>query len=114
MATHLTRKEVESLQRRMNEFVKYYLDGIGPIMVDGKLGPSTNGRITTCKWYLGYDSKQGRRGLNAEPDMNFRSRLWHPKTLRYTTPARLARGVARRRKQRRDYKKSHHQGNQNK
>lgn len=102
--------EIKTLQHRMNEFVKIYLDGLGPILVDGKLGPSTQGRIRTIKWYLGYlppkGSKGGSNSLDPTPDHDFRSRLWHPKSLRYSTPARLARAARRRVEQRKRAKEN--------
>lgn len=96
----MTREETKSLQRRMNAFVKIYLEGLGPILVDGELGQSTQGRIRTIKWYLGYQvpkgSKGGSNSLDPTPDNDFRSRLWHPKSLLYSTPVRLARAASRR------------------
>lgn len=92
--------DIKDLQRRMNRFVQLYLRGLGPILVDGKMGPSTEGRIRTIKWYLGYTvpkgSKGGSNSLSADPDKDFRQRLWHPRRRKYSTATRIARGAARR------------------
>lgn len=102
----MTKNEIKSLQHRMNVFVKTYLDGLGPIRVDGELGPSTRGRIRTIKYYLGYLTPQGSNHLSSDPNHVFRSRLWHPKNVRYSTPARLARAAKRRIAQRRKARKN--------
>lgn len=108
--------DIKSLQQRMNEFVKIYLDGLGPILVDGKLGPSTQGRIRTCKWYLGYlppkGSKGGSNSLDATPDHDFRQRLWHPKNPLYSSPARLSRAAKRRVAQRKRAKDNENKAKQ--
>jgi len=79
----------------MNLFVKRYLYGLGAILEDGRLGPHTNGRIRTCKYYLGY-----LKPINATINMDFRQRIWHPKSVRYSSPHRLYRAGRRRVKQR--------------
>ena len=94
--------DIRSLQKGMNLFVAKYLDGIGPVLVDGKTGKATKGRIRTIKFYLGYD-----RPINGVVNNDFRQRLWHPKDVRYSTPARLARAAARRIKQRKQWKANH-------
>lgn len=92
------------LQEGLNVFTRRYLDGIAPIRVDGKKGVATRSRIKLVKYYLGY--QRPIAGYNSQVDHAFRSRLWHPKNPRYSTPARIARGMARRSKQRRDWKKN--------
>jgi hypothetical protein len=98
----MTRAEVRQLQEGLNHFVAKFLRGLGPLHVDGKMGQHTEGRIRTVKFYLGYtcDKGHGSECLSPKVDLAFRQRMWHPKTLRYSTPARVARGMARRRKQR--------------
>jgi hypothetical protein len=97
----LSKSEVELIQRNMNAFCKKLLRGIGPIMVDGKLGPSTYGRVRTCKFYLGY-----KRPINGSINMDFRKRLRHPKSVRYSSAARVHRGINRRIAQRKHAKKN--------
>jgi len=96
MTAALNRREIEYIQHNMNAFAKRYLHGVGPILCDGKLGPSTYGRVRTCKYYLGY-----MRPINGHIDMNFRKRLRHPKSVRYSTAVRIHRGMSRRITQRR-------------
>lgn len=104
----MTRDEIKHLQHGMNIFVKKYLRGLGPILEDGKLGLSTNGRIRTCKYYLGY-----LKPINAEINMDFRQRLYHPKTRKYSSYKRIRRGMERRTKQRRLNKKNDHAAKKN-
>lgn len=91
----MTRDEIRHLQHGMNIFVKKYMHGLGPILEDGKIGQATNGRIRTCKYYLGY-----LKPINAEINMDFRQRLYHPKTRKYSTYKRIRRGMERRIRQR--------------
>lgn len=92
----MTSWQIKSLQQGLNLFARRYLKGLNDIMVDGDLGLSTRGRIRTVKYYLGYEGK-----LNSTPNHAFRQRLWHPKDTKYSTASRIARGSARRIKQRR-------------
>src|SRR3954449_7908289 len=101
MATALSHKEIKSVQHGCNVFVKRYLRGLGPIMEDGKLGPSTYGRVRTIKFYLGY-----KRPINAHIDMHFRQRLWHPKSVKYSSVRRVRRGMERRMAQRKHAKRN--------
>jgi len=104
----MTRDEIKHLQHGMNIFVKKYLRGLSSIREDGKLGPATNGRVRTCKYYLGY-----LKPINAEINMDFRQRLYHPNARKYSTYKRVRRGQERRIKQRRLNKKNDHAGNKN-
>jgi hypothetical protein len=97
----MSKKEIIALQKGLNSFTRKYLRGLGPIHVDGVLGDSTRGRIRTIKYYLGYTIPKGEDSLSSDPDFNFRQRLYHPRNPKYSTPERIARGAARRRKQRR-------------
>jgi hypothetical protein len=81
----MTKAEVRACQRAMNRFTApsaHYLHGINPVRVDGVKGASTNGRIRTCKKYLGY-----REPINARITHEFIVRLNHPKNRRY--PGRM-------------------------
>jgi len=93
----MNRKEIQQLQHGLNIFTHKYLKGINRIVADGKMGASTRGRIRTCKYYLGY---LGDPKINMIPNQEFLQRLWHPKSTKYSTSARIARGVKRRIKQR--------------
>lgn len=107
---HMTENDIKALQRGLNAFVKKYLSGLGPLHVDGDLGDATRGRIRTVKWYLGYLPPKGEHGsnsLDSTPNFEFRQRLYHPKNPRYSSPARIARGAARRVDQRRKANKNH-------
>jgi len=94
----LSNAEIRALQRSLNFFSAKFLKGLGPLIVDGKLGPSTNHRIRVAKWHLGY-----QRPLNVEPTLGFRRRLRHPKDPQWASPAAIARGIQRRRQQRRSW-----------
>jgi hypothetical protein len=107
MATELTAAEIKKTQHGMNLFVRKYLRGLGPIMEDGKLGPSTFGRVRTCKYYLGY-----KRPVNGHINTDFRQRLWHPKSVRYSSPGRVRRGMERRIAQRKNAKQNDHHATQ--
>lgn len=93
--------KTRDLQKALNIFTKKYVAGVSPLLVDGKKGKSTTSRIKLVKFYLGYTGK-----VNDTVDLNFRSRMWHPKSVQYSTPARVSRGIQRRRKKRADWKKN--------
>jgi Domain of unknown function (DUF1906)/Putative peptidoglycan binding domain len=90
-------RNVHALQRALNRFTGRYLEGIAPLIVDGKKGPETNRRIRTVKYYLGYGGAE-RRSASIRPA--FVRRLRHPRSPRFSGPAMLARAESRRRKQR--------------
>ncbi|MEJ7824927.1 MAG: hypothetical protein WKF48_05835 [Solirubrobacteraceae bacterium] len=101
----MTRSELQALQRAINVFTRRRLSGVAPLKVDGKLGHATLSRVKWVKYYLGY---QGGAGVqNATVDKAFRSRVWHPNSARYSTPARIARGMKRRSVQRAKWRKNH-------
>lgn len=104
----MDRREVKQLQRGINYFCRRYLDGMAPLFVDGRMGRATRARIRLVKYYLGYAGTAGSQ--NDEPDRAFRSRMWHPKSPRYSSPARIRRGMARRRAQRAAYRKNRSRG----
>ena len=89
-------EHVRELQTALNAFTDRYLEGVGPLLVDGKKGPATNKRIRRVKFYLGYKRPE-HRSVKADPD--FLRRLAHPRSPRASSPAMVARGIARRRKQ---------------
>jgi len=95
---HLSAAEIRAMQRSLNFFSAKFLKGLGPIIVDGQLGPTTNHRIRVAKWHLGY-----AQPLDVKPTVGFRRRLRQPKNPRWAAPAAIARGVARRRTQRRSW-----------
>lgn len=94
--------DVRRLQRGLNFFVKKYLDGLTPLRVDGQMGRSTRGRIRTVKFYLGYTGP-----INGKVNDEFLGRLYHPKSVRYSSAPRLARAARRRIEQRRKWKANH-------
>lgn len=97
--TRLRAAEIRAMQESLNYFADRFLAGLAPLQVDGKLGPATNHRIRIAKWQLGY-----QRPLNVEPTLGFRRRLRQPKNPRWASSAAIARGVARRRRQRRSWR----------
>jgi hypothetical protein len=87
---------VRDLQSALNKFTGEYLQGVGPLLVDGKKGPETNKRIRRVKYYLGYKGRD-QKVVSADPD--FLRRMEHPRSPRASNPAMVARGIKRRRKQ---------------
>src|ERR1044072_4257270 len=100
--------DVAQTQKALNHFTDKYLDGINHVKVDGKKGYATRRRIRWVKYYLGYAGVAGKQ--NSVVNKEFLERLWPPKDPRYSTPARIARGMQRRSAQRRDWKKNHQKG----
>jgi hypothetical protein len=101
--TNLTRAEVRRLQTGLNRFTERYLEGVGPLMVDGVKGPATAKRIVMVKYHLGYTGK-AQRSSTVKPE--FVRRMRHVRSPRYSNPAMLARASARRAKQRKKAKLS--------
>jgi hypothetical protein len=98
----MTRDEIRELQKALNHFVKKRLR-LQPIYVDGRLGPVTRGRIRTVKFYLGY-----LKPINSVVDKDFRQRMWHPNSIKYSTYKRVRRGQERRIRQRKRAKQNDH------
>jgi len=101
--TTLTAGEVRRLQKGLNRFTERYMEGVGPIVVDGIKGHATARRIATVKYHLGYTGK-AQRSATVKPE--FVRRMRHPRSPRRSTPAMLTRAVARRAKQRKAAKAS--------
>jgi hypothetical protein len=95
--TTLTADEVRRLQKGLNRFTERYMEGVGPLVVDGIKGHATARRIVTVKYHLGYGGKP-QRSATVKPE--FVRRMRHPRSPRYSNPAMLARAFARRIKQR--------------
>jgi predicted chitinase/peptidoglycan hydrolase-like protein with peptidoglycan-binding domain len=91
---------VRALQEELNRFTQRHLHNVGPLIVDGVKGPATRARIRRAKYWLGYSARK-RRTTAAGPELV--EHLRHP---RKVNPAMLARGVKRRRAQRRLARKS--------
>ena len=89
--------DVKELQRGLNVFTKRYARGIAPLIEDGSLGKATRARVRTVKFLLGYRGK-----INSTANVEFRERMWHPKSTRYLTPAQIKLGRKRRAAQRRN------------
>lgn len=68
--------KTRSVQRALNSFTRYYLRGLGPLLVDGRNGQHTLGRVKTVKFYLGYLRENCDNSIDAE----FLWRLAHPRT----------------------------------
>jgi hypothetical protein len=101
--TTLSADEVRRLQKGLNRFTERYMEGVGPIIVDGIKGHATARRIVTVKYHLGYAGK-AQRSATVKPE--FVRRMRHPRSARYSTPAMLTRAFARRAKQRKAAKAS--------
>jgi Putative peptidoglycan binding domain len=101
--TTLSADEVRRLQKGLNRFTGRYLEGVGPIIVDGIKGHATARRIITVKYHLGYTGK-AQRSATVKPE--FVRRMRHPRSARHSTPAMLTRAFARRAKQRKAAKAS--------
>ena len=77
--TTLTAGEVRRLQKGLNRFTERYMEGVGPIVVDGIKGHATARRIATVKYHLGYTGKAQRSGT-VKPE--FVRRMRHPRSPR--------------------------------
>ena len=95
--TTLSADEVRRLQKGLNRFTERFMEGVGPIIVDGIKGHATARRIATVKYHLGYTGK-AQRTATVKPE--FVRRMRHPRSPRYSNPAMLTRAFARRAKQR--------------
>lgn len=95
----MKKKQIKHIQGRLNWFTRKYLEGIGPILVDGDKGSSTNKRIKEVKHYLGYGKS------NADLPLKFRLRLHYPHKRILFTKGMWTRGFARRKKQRAEAQK---------
>jgi hypothetical protein len=93
----LSPAEVRRLQKGLNRFTERYLEGVGPIIVDGIKGHATARRIISVKYHLGYTGP-AQRSATVKPE--FMRRMRHPKSPRRFPPAMLTRALARRAKQR--------------
>lgn len=98
----MTKQQVEDMQMTLNTFTNRYLKGMKPLMVDGVRGHSTNRRILTVKYYLGYSEY-----VKSATHPNGRDSSWHPRTVRrlrhprsteYSSAKMIATGIARRRR----------------
>jgi hypothetical protein len=101
--TTLSPDEVRRLQKGLNRFTERFMEGVGPIIVDGIKGHATARRIATVKYHLGYTGK-AQRSATVKPE--FVRRMRHPRSPRYSNPAMLTRAFARRAKQRKAAKAS--------
>ena len=101
--TALSADEVRRLQKGLNRFTERFMEGVGPIVVDGIKGHATARRIVTVKYHLGYTGT-AQRSATVKPE--FVRRMRHPRSVRYSTPAMLTRAFARRAKQRKAAKAS--------
>jgi hypothetical protein len=101
--TRMSPDQVRALQTALNAFTEKHLKAIGPLMVDGVVGPATKKRIREARYYLGY---AGKDRWSVAVDKEFLRRLKHPRSARFSNPAMLARAVSRRRKQRKAAKAS--------
>jgi hypothetical protein len=94
--SELKRDEIKRLQRELNSWVDRWLLDIGPLKVDGDIGPATKKRIRQIKYFVGYtgDAQKSTRLTPA-----FARRRRHPRDPRYAPLTMIARGIARRRAQ---------------
>jgi hypothetical protein len=87
---------VAEFQKTANRFTTDRLLYVGNLRVDGDMGPATKERIKKLKWWLGYPEP---RLPTIDPKLV--RRLRHPQSLKYSSAAMVARGMKRRRAQRR-------------
>ena len=89
-------QHVKDLQNALNRFTSKYLENVSPLMVDGVEGPATKERLRRVKYYLGYRGAE-QRSADYTPDLL--RHMEHPRSPRHANPMKLARALARRRKQ---------------
>jgi peptidoglycan hydrolase-like protein with peptidoglycan-binding domain len=89
-------EHVKDLQNALNRFTGKYLENVAPLMVDGVAGQATEKRIRRVKYYLGY---RGTEQRSASVTPKLLQHMEHPRSPRHANPAKLARALARRRKQ---------------
>jgi hypothetical protein len=94
---------VRRLQKSLNRFTERFMEGVGPLVVDGIKGHATARRIATVKYHLGYTG-EAQRSATVKP--RFVRRMRHPRSLRWSNPAMLSRAAGRRVKQRKAAKAS--------
>ena len=89
-------EHIKEIQNALNRFSGKYLENVTPLIVDGVEGPSTKKRIRRVKYYLGYRGAE-QRSTDVTPKLI--QHMEHPRSPRNANPAKLARALARRRKQ---------------
>lgn len=99
----MTKEQVKDMQRTLNVFTTRYLKGVKPLMVDGVRGHSTNRRILSVKYYLGYSkytkSNQHPNGRDSSWHPLTVRRIRHPRSTKFNSAKAVATGIARRHKQ---------------
>ena len=97
----LTKREVERVQRALNDFTEKHLRGVQPLIVDGDKGAATDKRIRQAKFWLGFKVPTG-----AGVGKLLVTRLKEPKNAKHF-PDRgyVKRGRERRTEQRAEYRK---------
>lgn len=94
MAERLTKARV---QRAMNRFTKKYVEGVGPVRVDGDWGPASIKRASEVKFWLGYTSPISGQWRTVTE--RFVDRMNTPGKPSLSSKTMIDRGKARRRKQ---------------
>lgn len=97
--TSLDRPQIKRVQQALNSFARKNLLGQAPLIEDGKLGQHTRQAVRLYKYYLGQPRKS-----DTTVSRRFMRQLEHPIWLIYSTPATVARGVTRRKNQRRKWR----------
>ena len=89
-------QHIKEIQSALNAFTGKYLENVTPLIVDGVEGQATKKRIGRVKYYLGY---RGAELRSASVTPQLLKHMAHPRSPRNANPAKLARALARRRKQ---------------
>jgi peptidoglycan hydrolase-like protein with peptidoglycan-binding domain len=89
-------QHIKEIQSALNAFTGKYLENVTPLIVDGVEGQATKKRIRRVKYYLGY---RGAELRSASVTPQLLKHMAHPRSPRNANPAKLARALARRRKQ---------------
>ena len=95
-----TSQSARELQEALNAFTARHLKDVGPLIVDGVKGHATRERLRSVKYYLGYTGPT-QHSATVPPELL--RKLRHPRSF---GPAQAARGVRRRRDQRKAAKRS--------
>ena len=97
--------QIRKVQRHLNNFTRHHLEGVPPLIVDGKVGKHTRDRVVQCKYWLGYTGPR-----NAQVKRRLMRQLEHPNWRVLFPKGWVAIGQRRRKVERTKYRANHDHG----